>query len=80
MPRKQKSTGQFRTRKKKSPNDGLTVLALAPCQQTAWWWQHFGPGGIWAYAVTDKYGPWRAAEPGEEGIPCDVEISVSVPA
>lgn len=54
----------------------ITILALAPCQQTAWWWQHFGPGGVWEYVLLEKYGPWRPARPGEKGIPCEVEMWV----
>lgn len=57
----------------RNPNK-VVVLALPPFQQTAWWWRHFGPGGIWEDALLEKYGPWRVAQPGEEGIPCVEEV------
>jgi hypothetical protein len=52
----------------------LTVLSLTPIQQTAWWWAHFGPDGIWSYVLTEKYGEWRPAKPNEKGIPCEAEV------
>ena len=59
----------------RNPNK-VTILTLTPGQQTAWWWKRFGSGGCWEYVVTEKYGPWRVAKPGEEGTPCEAEVVI----
>jgi hypothetical protein len=55
-------------------SEAITILSLTPTQQTAWWYSHFGPEGVWSYVLKEKYAEWRPAEPGEEGIPCEAEV------
>jgi hypothetical protein len=76
MKNKQKKSKKPANNEVQPRNEHVTILDLTDNQRTAWWWAQFGPGGPWANVVTDKYGPWRAAEPGEGGIPCTIEVMV----
>jgi hypothetical protein len=59
----------------KAKHPVVTVIQVTPEQWNAFVYMGEDAENMaWADKVTEKYGDWRPAKPGEKGIPCDIPL------